>query len=57
MSLGTILALICIILGFIVGLADVDLVFDAMSWFVAAIAIVLTLDGVNLGSFAVKRGE
>lgn len=33
-----ILALICIILGFIVGVADVKLVFDSLSWFVAAIA-------------------
>jgi len=32
------LALICIILGFIVGAFDVKLLFDPLSWFVAAIA-------------------
>lgn len=32
------LALICIILGFIVGIFDVKIVFEPLSWFVAAIA-------------------
>lgn len=36
--MSTILALICIILGFIVGIAEVDIVFPALVWFVAAIA-------------------
>lgn len=36
--MSAILAGICIILGFIVGIAKVDIVFPALVWFVAAIA-------------------
>jgi len=47
------LALICIILGFIVGLKEEKFVFDALTWFVAAIAFnTLT---VVLPSFSKKE--
>ena len=55
MSLGQLLALVCIILGFIVGIIEEKVLFDALTWFVADVAIVLTLGGV--GGFSLKRGE
>lgn len=57
MSVGGLLALVCIILGFIVGVSDNKIVFDALSWFVAAIAIVMTLGGVAFGGISFKKGE
>lgn len=48
MGLGTILALICIALGFIAGFADADLLFNSLTWFVAAIAFAVSLGGVAL---------
>ncbi len=36
--MGTIAAIICIILGFIVAIAKVDILFPALVWFVAALA-------------------
>lgn len=57
MSIGGLLALVCIILGFIVGITEDKLLFDALTWFVAAIALVVTLGGVSLGSFQIRRGE
>jgi hypothetical protein len=37
-TLGALAALVCIILGFIAGLVDDKLLFDPLTWFVAAIA-------------------
>jgi hypothetical protein len=37
-TLGALAALICIIFGFIAGLVDDKILFDSMTWFVAAIA-------------------
>lgn len=48
MGLGTVLALICIALGFIAGFADEDLLFNSLTWFVAAIAFAVSLGGVAL---------
>ena len=56
MSFGSVLALVCIILGFISGVADTKILFDALTWFVAAIAVVLALGGVSVGPFAVRKG-
>ena len=39
--MSTLLALICIILGFIVGIIDQKVLFDSLTWFVAAIAFSL----------------
>lgn len=36
--MSTILAIICIILGFVAGLTDADVIFNALTWFVLAIA-------------------
>jgi len=36
-----ILALICIVLGFVVGIFNVSIVFDPLQWFVAAVALSL----------------
>lgn len=36
--MSTILALICIILGFVAGLTNADLIFNSLTWFVLAIA-------------------
>lgn len=48
-----ILALICIIIGFIVGIFDVHIVFEPLSWFVAAIAF----NTLNVAIPTLKRGE
>jgi hypothetical protein len=37
--MGTVLALIAIILGFIAGLTDADLIFNSLTWFVLALAL------------------
>lgn len=44
MSIGTIAALICIVFGFIAGFSDEDVLFNPLTWFVAAIAFDLALD-------------
>lgn len=41
MALGTIAALICIVLAFVVGLTDEKIIFDPLTWFVAAVAFAL----------------
>lgn len=51
--LWSLLALICIILGFVVGIFDVKLVFEPVVWFVAAIAfntLSLAIPGVRQSS-------
>jgi hypothetical protein len=46
---STVLALICIIMGFIVGIIDEKVLFDSLAWFVAAIAFAVTpLPGVGV---------
>lgn len=47
MSFGTIAALICIVLGFVVGVTEEKILFDSLTWFVAAIAFVVALGGVG----------
>lgn len=48
-----ILALLCIILGFVVGFVDkADILFDPLTWFVAAIAISMVHP---LANFSVSR--
>ena len=37
-TLGALAALVCIILGFVAGLVDDKILFDPLTWFVAAIA-------------------
>lgn len=37
-TLGAVAAFICIVLGFVAGIADEDVLFNALTWFVAAIA-------------------
>jgi hypothetical protein len=46
-SIGTVLALICIVLGFVVAIAEVKLILAPLEWFVAAIAFELTLGGAG----------
>ncbi len=46
MTLGQLLALICIIIGFVVAAVSGTFLFPPTTWFIAAIAIVLTLGGV-----------
>jgi len=54
--MGTILAIIAIILGFIAGLTDADLIFNSLTWFVLAIALeMLPLPG--FGPFVVTKRE
>lgn len=55
MSIGTLLALVCIILGFVVGVTEDKILFDATTWFVAAIAFALSLTGVG-PTFGGKSG-
>ena len=52
--MSTILALICIILGFIVGIIDQKVLFDSLTWFVAAIAFAL-LPLPAIGTFTRKE--
>lgn len=47
MTLGTLLAIICLVIGFLVGASVFKLWMDALEWFVAAIAIVMSLGGVG----------
>lgn len=45
----SLLALICIILGFVTAIFKVDILFPALTWFVAAIAFAhLSLPGVTV---------
>jgi hypothetical protein len=53
--LSTLLAIICIILGFIVGIAKVDIVFPALVWFVAAIAFDLLPLPAAFGPIVTRR--
>lgn len=55
--LGVVLGLVCIILGFIVALADVHILFDPLTWFVAAIAFVAVLGGVGIGGLVIGRKD
>ena len=47
MSLAQVLGLVCIILGFVVGITEEKILFDALSWFVAGIAFIVVLGGVG----------
>lgn len=50
MTLGQVLGVVCIVIGFITGaIGDgrEELLFDSLTWFVAGIAIVMTLGGVG----------
>jgi hypothetical protein len=38
MTLGAIAALLCIVFGFIVGISEESILFDPLTWFVAAVA-------------------
>lgn len=55
MTLGALLAIICIVLGFIVAIVDEKILFGPLEWFVAAIAIVMTLGGVGPVLFGRKQ--
>jgi hypothetical protein len=54
--MSTILALICIIMGFIVGIIDEKVLFDSVAWFIAAIAFAL-LPLPGIGPFVVTKRE
>jgi uncharacterized membrane protein YfcA len=48
MTIGKVLGLISIVLGFIAALVDEDVLFNPLAWFVLAIAFVMVLDGIVL---------
>lgn len=61
MSIGGLLALLCIILGFLSAILEEAILFKgplalvALAWFVAALAIVAVLGGI--GPVLFRRGE
>jgi len=57
MSLGTVLGLIAIILGVIAGFIHDKILFDPLTWFVLAIALVLVLGGAVLPVFAGRKSD
>lgn len=47
MTVGVLLAIVCILLGFLGPILDEKILIGVLDWFVAAIAIVMTLGGVG----------
>jgi hypothetical protein len=56
MTVGLLLAVLCILLGFVGAIVDEKILLGALEWFVAAIAIALTLGGVGPALFGGTRG-
>jgi hypothetical protein len=48
MTIGKVLGLISIILGFVVAIVDEKILVSPLEWFLVAIAFVVVLDGVAL---------
>lgn len=55
MSLGRLLGILCILLGFISAIISDAILFSPLTWFVAAIAVVVVLDFVGIPGIAVRR--
>ena len=55
MTIGALLGLICIAVGFFSAIFDEKVLFDPLAWFVAAIAFVVTLGGVTVPGLMGRR--
>jgi hypothetical protein len=57
MSIGTLLGIIALIIGVLVGADVLKLWMVALDWFVLAIALVVVLGGVGFGNIVIGKKE